>query len=132
MLTKEEKQSVIDYVVPFIAKQGGSGTNGEACVYLCDSSGRQCLIGSLLTDEQCIEATAENYTVGDIIERGWNGWDLDDGPFLTSLQNCHDVAAGRSANTMGATPHLRFLSELDKQLNGFCKRRDLDYPGGLS
>lgn len=130
MLTKEEQQEIVDHVVTFIVKQGAPGTDGEACVYLCKKSDRQCLIGSLLTDEQCAEATAENYSVGDIIERGWNGWDLDDSPLLTALQNCHDRSVASSVDAVDY--NMSFLNKLDKQLSDLCKRKQLVYPGGLS
>jgi len=124
MLTQEQKQETVNRVVAFMAKQREPSHNGESCAYL--EQNRQCAIGCLLTEEQCIEAENKAYSVTRIVRLGWNGWAHEDGNFLSRLQSCHDEAYVEMMEE-----EVPFLVSFDTYISEFCKHWKLVHPGGL-
>ena len=127
MLTQEQKQETVNRVVAFMSEQRLPAHDGEACAYW-DHDDRQCAIGCLMTEEQCIEADDKCWTPRDIAtKKGWNGWTEEDSDFLMALQGCHDDAAPSNARA-DSDP---FLPEFDIRISRFCEDWKLVHPGGL-
>jgi hypothetical protein len=118
----EERQQVVEFVVMHVATQGTYSYDDIACQYL-DERGDRCVIGAMLSEEQCNEADINCYGVKEICEAGWNGWKPSDRHFLKCIQQAHDEAAQRDIDYDD-----NFLSEFRLRMQNVCLYFQLRYP----
>jgi len=134
MLSRSEKQGIVEFCAIHIVNQGKPAWNGISCEYI-NGDGERCFIGAMLTEEQARKAedsiaagcNGEGPDIGPegMCKMGWNGWTSDDLAFLDDLQDAHDRAA---EFTYGQGSGECFFDELCVRLESFCTRFGLRFP----
>lgn len=128
MLSKEEKQQILEFVTMHLATQGVPGYDSEAmlCRYLTEG-GLRCGIGSMLSEQQCHMYDAVDdvgVCISFIAANHVNGWGAEDASFLKDVQWAHDDAANKD-------PDSGFIEFLDVNLRRVARYWDLRFPEEL-